>query len=753
MAALVDIQSALDAIDPATLNYTEWCNIGMALHAEGVSVDVWDRWSARDTRPGSYHAQGAESCQAKWHSFKNDSGGIGIGTLFKMAHDAGWKGSSQALSWDSPICVAVKPSDGSVSTIPITTPIVTSADVGEDMVPSDKPDCWQQEIINYLQAVFEPDEHVGLVIGDVFQDEEGKWKPKGQGIYTLTQAQLVSKFAKMPKTMGHALEDTKPQAGAYVRINPLDGKGVSDRNVTAYRHALIESDNMTPGKQLALIRAMRLPVDAVVYSGAKSVHAIVRVDAANESEYRERVSALYEFCEASGFTCDKQNRNPSRLSRLPGVQRGEKWQRLVPITWEHFNTWDTWQDWVAEEAAGLPPIESLADVTHLPPLAPQLIYGVLRDGQKGMLTGPSKAGKSFALIQLAVAVACGWQWLGHQCAQGRVLYINLEIQKPSFLARMNDVYTQMAKAHGINDAAVRDLRDIDVWNLRGHAAPLDKLVPLILRRAAEKGYRLIIIDPIYKVLTGDENSATDMSYFTNQFDVLCTELGCAIVYAHHHAKGKPGDKAAADRASGSGVFARDPDAMIDMSELDVPAEMRSELVYEIEGDDGEMHERHATAYRLEYTLREFESPLPREVLFKWPLHVETDAFSSVPTAGSAAAGAMRGHKTQQTKAQEAWQQKNNLIAEALASLEYHGTKPTQSAVWDCIENRFGSAVEALNWSKKKYREALRQTKADTAGKYCDYVSQADGTGAYVVVQKEGGIGRWEKPISTHSTNV
>ena len=55
-----------------------------------------------------------------------------------------------------------------------------------------------------------------------------------------------------------------------------------------------------------------------------------------------------------------------------------------------------------------------------------------------------------------------------------------------------------------------------LWNLRGHAVPLDKLVPYIIAKIKHCGRAVsaVIIDPIYKVLTGDENSASDMSYFT-----------------------------------------------------------------------------------------------------------------------------------------------------------------------------------------------------------------------------------------------
>ena len=98
---------------------------------------------------------------------------------------------------------------------------------------------------------------------------------------------------------------------------------------------------------------------------------------------------------------------------------------------------------------------------------------------------------------------------------------------------------------------------------------MDKLAPKLIRRAVKKNYIAVVIDPIYKVITGDENSADQMANFCNQFDKVCTELGCAVIYCHHHSKGAQGGKRSMDRASGSGVFARDPDALLDLIELPV----------------------------------------------------------------------------------------------------------------------------------------------------------------------------------------
>lgn len=68
-----------------------------------------------------------------------------------------------------------------------------------------------------------------------------------------------------------------------------------------------------------------------------------------------------------------------------------------------------------------------------------------------------------------------------------------------------------------------------------------------------------------------------MAKFCNQFDLVCRALDCAVIYCHHHSKGAQGGKRSMDRASGSGVFARDPDAMLDMTELVPTDAIREQL--------------------------------------------------------------------------------------------------------------------------------------------------------------------------------
>lgn len=551
----IDLNVILDFLNPALLDYTEWLNTGMALKEEGYSCSVWDEWSAKDS--ARYHPG---ECEKKWRTFGNYGGTVVTGgTLVQLALDRGWKpqGNTEdrALDWDDQI------SDDYI--------MVDKAYIQEEEIKEPADFNPVNEIVKYLETLFSPDETVGYVT-ESWQNDKGKYVPT-RGAFDRTAGELIRKLNDCNGDIGSVLGDYNKDAGAWVRFNPLDGKGVKNENVTEYRYALVESDNMELGKQQAILKELELPIAILVYSGKKSIHAIVRVDASDFKEYQKRVEYLYNICTKNGMSIDKQNKNPSRLSRLPGVVRGEHKQFIIDTNIGKAS-WEEWYEWIEGVNDNLPEPESMQAVwDNLPELAPPLIDGVLRQGHKMLVAGPSKAGKSYALIELCCSIAEGKKWMGFNCAQGKVLYVNLELDRASCLHRFKDVYSAL-------DWKPEYLSNIDIWNLRGNSIPMDKLAPKLIRRAAKKNYIAIIIDPIYKVITGDENSADQMAKFCNQFDKVCTELGCAVIYCHHHSKGGQGNKKSMDRASGSGVFARDPDALLDLIELELADELTEQQI-------------------------------------------------------------------------------------------------------------------------------------------------------------------------------
>jgi RecA-family ATPase len=266
----------------------------------------------------------------------------------------------------------------------------------------------------------------------------------------------------------------------------------------------------------------------------------------------------------------------------------------------------------------------------------------------------------------------------------------------------------------------KNATNIDIWNLRGKAVPMDRLAPKIVRRAVKKNYIAIIIDPIYKVLTGDENSAEHMAHFCNQFDKVCNELGCAVIYCHHHSKGGQGDKRSMDRASGSGVFARDPDALLDLIELEITDDLLKQQQNEstrqlcmkqltrwvkgweddISDDDmlsaakmlkycdkqlttaahqrlltqiEEENKRIAafTAWRIEGTLREFPRFPPLNVWFRYPVHVadEDGVLQDLQSENSRKAPYKRNFSKKKTNAERAEDRRQALLTAFSAAVE------------------------------------------------------------------------------------
>ena len=640
--SLVDL---IQYIDPRDLSYEEWLAVGMGLKEDGYTAADWDSWSRADRE--RYHNG---ECQKKWDSFHGMAGTrVTAGTIVQMAKDRGWKPDpGMELDWDAEISTKDE-------LVVVEKEWLEGKEIhepGADWDPAG-------ELIKYLETLFNSDENVGYVTS--CWEKDGKYLPS-KGAYDRTAGELIELLGKNKNDIGAVIGDYKEAAGAWIRFNPLDGRGVKNENVTDYRFALVESDNMEIEEQNAIIRELDLPVACLVYSGKKSLHAIVKVDARSYEEYRKRVDYLYEVCRKNGLKIDSQNRNPSRLSRMPGIIRNGRKQFFVETNIGK-ESWEEWREWIESVNDDLPDPESLLDTwDDLPALSPPLIDGVLRQGHKMLLAGPSKAGKSYALIELCIAIAEGKKWLQWNCAKGKVMYVNLELDRASCLHRFKDVYESMH----IKPA---NLNNIDIWNLRGKSVPMDRLAPKLIRRAAKKDYIAIIIDPIYKVITGDENSADQMAHFCNQFDIVCSDLGAAVIYCHHHSKGGQGQKRSMDRASGSGVFARDPDALLDLIELEIGEELLTQKKNEfscracidtldkysdswedhvsqddmcsavqmkkacdshlegIQARDAEaavrMAEKRAeslTAWRIEGTLREFPKFAPVNLWFDYPAH-------------------------------------------------------------------------------------------------------------------------------------
>lgn len=356
--------------------------------------------------------------------------------------------------------------------------------------------------------------------------------------------------------------------GVWFTTNPLlDHESQrKDTEVADFRYCLVELEVPKPERAnmsadlkreacerfYATLHESGLPIAAIYLSGDASVHALVNIGASGVEQWKERVALVYQYC-GSMPGLDKGNKNPSRLSRLPGAFRDGACQSL--LSWNVGPaSWDEWQPPIDD---GLPKIETFGEMNREAIAEPeQLIKNLLHKGSKMVIGGSSKMRKTWLVTDLGISIASGAPWLGFEATQGKVLFANLEIQK--YFIR--DRAQKIATAKGLRLADFEE--NLHFLNLRGFCGDAAKILPIITERVRTKEYAAIILDPTYKLLGNrDENKAGDITGLLNEFEKLAVESGAATVCTAHFSKGNQSARDAIDRISGSGVFARDPDTI------------------------------------------------------------------------------------------------------------------------------------------------------------------------------------------------
>lgn len=167
-----------------------------------------------------------------------------------------------------------------------------------------------------LELLYNGPDNLNIVCAFDKADDSEKTRPKGPGrIFT------------RDKWLEYIADKGVPtaEAGAWFRPNPVNATGtgaagaITDSDVAAFRFLLVESDVLPLDQQLALFDRLALPFSAVVMSGGLSAHGWLRIDAKNGDEFSELSRRILAILQPFGI--DQANKNPSRLSRLPGATR------------------------------------------------------------------------------------------------------------------------------------------------------------------------------------------------------------------------------------------------------------------------------------------------------------------------------------------------------------------------------------------------------------------------------------------------
>lgn len=331
-----------------------------------------------------------------------------------------------------------------------------------------------------------------------------------------------------------------------------------------------------------------------------------------------------------------------------------------------------------------------------PPMAADLLPGILRVGEKGMLSAQSKLGKTWLALSLAVACASAGEWCGVTVPRPmRVLYVNAELTRPSFYRRLSWMESRL----GLDPSSV----SIGVLNTRGWAGDLHDLAEEIAPLIRSHGFELAILDPVYKYMgDADENKSLDVTRQLAALDTIC-ELGCSCIYCHHHGKGQVEARKVIDRAVGSGAFSRDADLIMDASFLAFGDADLGEWCAHGESQYRRIQDaRRANirAVRLSFVMRDQPERPPVNLWRELPLFM-VDSTGTLASCGYGDGGPNTEAATSRrtNNALSDWKVVNAALEAAFLSIDGKDTPPTARELFD-----------ATNW--KAALEGTKRTMPD-----------------------------------------
>jgi hypothetical protein len=163
----------------------------------------------------------------------------------------------------------------------------------------------------------------------------------------------------------------------------------------------------------------------------------------------------------------------------------------------------------------------------LPPID-WIIEGIFTAGSIALFAGEAKSGKTYAILDAAVAVAQGEDWLEHTVKQASCLIIDEESGPRRMLRRLGDVM-RGHDADGGLELFFISLARFDLWDMNDVAALQSAIM--------DTGARFVIIDALADVMPGrDENAVKEVQPIFMALRSIAEETQSCIVVIHHFNK-------------------------------------------------------------------------------------------------------------------------------------------------------------------------------------------------------------------------
>lgn len=577
---------AMQAMVGKITSNTAFVEIGMACKNIGMPDDEIDYWMKQSDGYDS-------TVRSRIRSFRHDADGYMV---------------NSCVYWAQQLAPGYKPPRRvNLGTYPEYKPYVAPTAAEPVTLPK-----WESAAIPQHYANLSPIEQLKAFIHQIRDEGELsqiRHKYSGDGWKT----DLIDKFqidaAQSVEDIEKALKIKFTADGGWIAANPCLDENAKVESVSDFRYLVWEGDNVPLEEQWGNFVNSRAPIVAVTFSGGKSLHAIIKIGATSSEDYQDKAKRFFEVLKRRQADFDPACKNPNRLTRLPGIMRGDNLQSLValkkdfPNSFERFDVWLRWQEKPKTERKYL---TGSAEVSYKAltstKLPEPLIKNLITPRSFNLIAGDSKAGKSWLLINFAICCTLGIPWLGLDVKEPmRVEYVNTEIDQEYFEGRLD---AALKLIHATPSQIMQVHHFLRVRHTRGLTSPMTAWGEELIDEINEFGAKISIVDPLYMVMEGDENSAQDVKPTMHICNKIIADTESSLMASHHHRKG---DMTALDihnRIAGSGVFSRAPDTIIDLSVIP-----RDHLLSR--GIDNAVDDKERSAgLRFEYMNRNLETPAP-----------------------------------------------------------------------------------------------------------------------------------------------
>ncbi|WDF73936.1 bifunctional DNA primase/polymerase [Novosphingobium sp. KACC 22771] len=193
----------------------------------------------------------------------------------------------------------------------------------------------------------------------------------------------------------------------------------------------------------------------------------------------------------------------------------------------------------AEESGDIEPLD-LASLATIEPRPKSFVIPALAPaGEVTLFTGPGSAGKSLWAQQVATALAAGVPTLGLDMGQASAIYLTCEDDPEQLHWRQ----AHICKALGLSMASLAGR--LYLASLRGHldnalgvmdikgGFTLSKSYYRLAAFIKRTGAKLVALDNLAHLYTGNENDRGEVTQFNNALNRLAGESGAAIILLGH----------------------------------------------------------------------------------------------------------------------------------------------------------------------------------------------------------------------------